>query len=221
MSTKRIGRRWVGTSRCDVPARVQRAERILEHARIGVRVAPLNAAPTAQRSAQRALPNPDIRRAAEPPRPPFLINTPLQRGVWRPKRIRNRFNGFPGMRETVETVSEVLPARNTPLKRGVNESAWCRAWWLRIIRAKSSVSFAIHLGLFVRCDRTWMRSEFAPMEISETIQCPFCGQSFDLVIDTSIARQRFTTDCEVCCRPVEVWVESQPGEVLSLEVRSV
>jgi hypothetical protein len=58
------------------------------------------------------------------------------------------------------------------------------------------------------------------MEISETIQCPFCGQSFDLVIDTSIARQRFTTDCEVCCRPVEVWVESQPGEVLSIEVRS-
>jgi len=53
----------------------------------------------------------------------FLINTLLQRGVWRPKRIRNRFNGFPSTRETVETVSEVLPARHTPLKRGVNEGA--------------------------------------------------------------------------------------------------
>jgi transcription elongation factor Elf1 len=58
------------------------------------------------------------------------------------------------------------------------------------------------------------------MEISETVQCPFCGQSFDVVIDTSISQQRFTTDCEVCCRPFEIWVESQPGEVLSLEVRS-
>jgi transposase-like protein len=56
------------------------------------------------------------------------------------------------------------------------------------------------------------------VEASETIQCPYCGQSFDLVIDTSIARQRFTTDCEVCCRPFEVFVECEPGEILSLEV---
>jgi transposase-like protein len=57
------------------------------------------------------------------------------------------------------------------------------------------------------------------MEISETIQCPHCGQSFDLVIDTSTRTQRFTTDCEVCCRPFEVLVECEPGEVLSLEVQ--
>jgi hypothetical protein len=57
------------------------------------------------------------------------------------------------------------------------------------------------------------------MEASETIQCPYCGQSFELVIDTSSARQQFTTDCEVCCRPFVVSVECEPGEVLSLEVR--
>ena len=58
------------------------------------------------------------------------------------------------------------------------------------------------------------------MEVSETIQCPHCGQSFDLVIDTSTANQRFTTDCEVCCRPFEVSAECEPGEVLSLEVHT-
>ena len=57
------------------------------------------------------------------------------------------------------------------------------------------------------------------METSELIQCPVCGQTFDLVIDTSVASQRFTTDCEVCCRPFEVWAECEPGEVLSLEVQ--
>ena len=57
------------------------------------------------------------------------------------------------------------------------------------------------------------------MEISETIQCPFCGQSFEVVIDTSVSQQRFTTDCEVCCRPLEVSVESEPGKILSLEIR--
>ena len=55
------------------------------------------------------------------------------------------------------------------------------------------------------------------MEVTETIQCPFCGQPFDLIIDTSTPQQRFTTDCEICCRPFEVWAECEPGEVLSLE----
>ena len=56
------------------------------------------------------------------------------------------------------------------------------------------------------------------MQVSESIQCPFCGQTFELVIDTSVASQRFTTDCEVCCRPFEVTVECGPGEILSLDV---
>jgi hypothetical protein len=42
------------------------------------------------------------------------------------------------------------------------------------------------------------------MEESESVQCPFCGQAFELVIDTSLPTQRFTTDCEVCCRPIEI-----------------
>ncbi len=57
------------------------------------------------------------------------------------------------------------------------------------------------------------------MQVPQPIQCPFCGQTFELVIDTTIPEQRFTTDCEVCCRPFEVLAECEPGEVLSLEVR--
>ncbi len=56
------------------------------------------------------------------------------------------------------------------------------------------------------------------MQVSETVQCPFCGQSFELVIDTSVESQQFTTDCEVCCRPFEVFAECEPGEILSLNV---
>lgn len=57
------------------------------------------------------------------------------------------------------------------------------------------------------------------MEITETIQCPHCGQRFDLLIDTSAGAQRFTTDCEVCCRPIEVSAECEPGDVFNLEVQ--
>ena len=56
------------------------------------------------------------------------------------------------------------------------------------------------------------------MQISETIQCPYCGQNFDLVVDTSTPAERFTTDCEICCRPFEVVAECQPGEILNLDV---
>jgi hypothetical protein len=40
----------VGMARCAVPARVQRAERMLDATRINVHIAPLNAARTAQRT---------------------------------------------------------------------------------------------------------------------------------------------------------------------------
>jgi len=54
------------------------------------------------------------------------------------------------------------------------------------------------------------------METSQTIQCPFCGQQFELLIDATIPSQRFITDCEVCCRPFEVFAECEDGEVVSL-----
>jgi hypothetical protein len=54
------------------------------------------------------------------------------------------------------------------------------------------------------------------MEATENIQCPYCGQCFDLVIDTSFPTQRFTTDCEICCRPFEVVAECEPGQALSV-----
>jgi len=57
------------------------------------------------------------------------------------------------------------------------------------------------------------------MEESEAIHCPYCGQSFELAIDTSVPSQRFVTDCEVCCRPFEVHAECEVGEILSLDVR--
>jgi hypothetical protein len=56
------------------------------------------------------------------------------------------------------------------------------------------------------------------MEVAESVQCPYCGQTFQLILDTSLPSQRFTTDCEICCRPFEVVAECEPGEVLSLEL---
>ena len=65
-------------------------------------------------------------------------------------------------------------------------------------------------------------SSRAPVTLVEygDFQCPFCGATFELLIDTSCASQQFTTDCEVCCRPFEVRAECEPGEILSVEIVS-
>ena len=55
------------------------------------------------------------------------------------------------------------------------------------------------------------------MEEFADIQCPFCGQPFSLAIDVSIDRQRFTTDCEICCRPFEVIAECEGGKIVSVQ----
>ncbi|MBM3849828.1 MAG: CPXCG motif-containing cysteine-rich protein [Verrucomicrobia bacterium] len=58
------------------------------------------------------------------------------------------------------------------------------------------------------------------MNESEEVLCPYCGQSMELLIDTTVRNQRFTTDCEVCCRPFEVIAECDDGEVVSLDTQA-
>lgn len=58
------------------------------------------------------------------------------------------------------------------------------------------------------------------MEIASEISCPWCAQPFELTVDTSTRSQQFTTDCEICCRPMSVFAECEPGEILSLDVQS-
>jgi Cysteine-rich CPXCG len=48
------------------------------------------------------------------------------------------------------------------------------------------------------------------------LDCPSCGEAIALSVDTSVAEQSYFEDCPVCCRPMEVYVKSRPGEVLSL-----
>ena len=56
------------------------------------------------------------------------------------------------------------------------------------------------------------------VEVCGKVQCPFCGQTFEVAVDTSVPSQRFVTDCEVCCRPLEFVAACESGEILSLEV---
>ncbi len=55
--------------------------------------------------------------------------------------------------------------------------------------------------------------------LEETIvDCPSCGEPAALDVDTSVAEQSYFEDCPVCCKPMEVFVRSRPGEILSISV---
>lgn len=70
---------------------------------------------------------------------------------------------------------------------------------------------------FVKC---LMRAHSCSVEMSESIACPYCGAGFEIVIDTSAGDHFLVTDCEVCCRPFNLRVQCEPGEILSLSVES-
>ncbi len=42
--------------------------------------------------------------------------------------------------------------------------------------------------------------------ISKHINCPYCDETIELVIDCSISEQEYIEDCEVCCRPINLFV---------------
>lgn len=54
----------------------------------------------------------------------------------------------------------------------------------------------------------------------EYVDCPYCGESFETVVDSSGSSQDYIEDCPVCCRPVEFRLEvGSGGDVLSLTTR--
>ena len=55
--------------------------------------------------------------------------------------------------------------------------------------------------------------------LSETdVQCPHCNEVFPIMIDTSQGDHSMVEDCTVCCRPIQLNVSCEPGEIVDVEV---
>jgi hypothetical protein len=45
------------------------------------------------------------------------------------------------------------------------------------------------------------------------IECPYCGETINVLIDSSDMEQQYIEDCQVCCKPIVFLVsESVNGE---------
>jgi hypothetical protein len=54
----------------------------------------------------------------------------------------------------------------------------------------------------------------------EPIQCPYCGESFDILLDLSAGSASFIEDCQVCCQPIELNLEvDDAGTLAALAAR--
>ena len=49
------------------------------------------------------------------------------------------------------------------------------------------------------------------------VLCPFCGEAFTIVVDTSVEEQTYVEDCYVCCRPIQFTIACEDGELISID----
>ena len=41
------------------------------------------------------------------------------------------------------------------------------------------------------------------------IDCPYCGEAIEILVDASIPNQQYIEDCQVCCRPITLNVRAE------------
>jgi hypothetical protein len=53
-----------------------------------------------------------------------------------------------------------------------------------------------------------------------TVQCPYCGEPFDTLVDLSAGSASYVEDCQVCCQPIELAIEvAMNGNLSSVGAR--
>ena len=58
-----------------------------------------------------------------------------------------------------------------------------------------------------------------PLE-SAHIDCPYCGESLEITIDTSVRQQDYIEDCQVCCKPIQFRIRVSADGQSRIDVRS-
>jgi len=51
------------------------------------------------------------------------------------------------------------------------------------------------------------------------IDCPYCGERIELVVDCSAGDQDYIEDCQVCCQPITIHVTVSEEGLPQVDVR--
>lgn len=58
------------------------------------------------------------------------------------------------------------------------------------------------------------------MIVPITLDCPYCGESFETSADLSGGSADYVEDCAICCRPIEVHLEVEDEALIDVRVRT-
>lgn len=60
------------------------------------------------------------------------------------------------------------------------------------------------------------------MSLTETekLQCPYCWQTIEILVDISMVGESYVEDCFVCCRPIELNLTELPSGGFELTGKS-
>ena len=51
------------------------------------------------------------------------------------------------------------------------------------------------------------------------VPCPYCGETYEAIIDTTVDDQEYVEDCEICCRPIVFTVRVDLSAGLMVQTR--
>ena len=52
-------------------------------------------------------------------------------------------------------------------------------------------------------------------------QCPYCWEEISMLIDVSQSSQSYIEDCETCCNPIQIIVQTENHEILSFQAENI
>jgi hypothetical protein len=53
-----------------------------------------------------------------------------------------------------------------------------------------------------------------------SVQCPYCGEPFEILLDLSAGSASYIEDCQICCRPIEINIDvAADGALTSVSAR--
>ncbi|ALJ04908.1 hypothetical protein APS56_07135 [Pseudalgibacter alginicilyticus] len=51
--------------------------------------------------------------------------------------------------------------------------------------------------------------------------CPYCWETISMLLDSSVFKQVYIEDCEICCNPIQVSVKFFNLELVDFQVDSI
>ncbi len=57
--------------------------------------------------------------------------------------------------------------------------------------------------------------------LEHSFQCPYCWEEISMLLDSSVSKQIYIEDCEICCNPIEIHVSFEDHELTSFQALNI